>query len=59
MSDIMHTLTFWVGYKGHTLNCEDKYNLIELSDLIGFGYDLMDFSVEEWELYFVVNILFS
>ena len=23
-------------------NCADKYNLIELSDLIGFGYDLSD-----------------
>ena len=33
-------LAFWVGYKGQTLNSEVKYNLIELSDLVGFGYDL-------------------
>ena len=24
------------------MNCADKYNLIELCDLIGFGYDLND-----------------
>ena len=24
------------------MNCADKYNLIELSDLIGFGYELND-----------------
>ena len=29
-----------MGLKGQ--NCADKYNLIELSDLIGFGYDLSD-----------------
>ena len=38
--DIMHTpcLLGWV--KGQ--NCADKYNLIELIDLIGFGYELSD-----------------
>ena len=42
MFDIMHTpgLLGWV--KDQTLNCADKYNLIELSDLIGFGFDLSD-----------------
>ena len=35
----------------------DKHNLIELSDLIGCGYDLSD--IQEWDLYFVVNILSS
>ena len=35
-------MAFWVVYKGHTLNCADKYNLIKLSALIGFVYDLSD-----------------
>ena len=40
----MHTLIFWVGLgkKVRQRNCADKYNSIELSDLIGFGYDLSD-----------------
>ena len=29
---------FWVGHG----SCADNYNLIELSDLIGFGYDVSD-----------------
>ena len=43
MFDIMHTpgLLGWVKKVRHR-NCADKYNLIELSDLIGFGYDLSD-----------------
>ena len=40
MFDIMSPLAFWVGLKGQPLNCAD--NLIELSDLLGFGYDLSD-----------------
>ena len=35
-------LAFWGGLKARHGNCADKYNLIELSDLIGFGYDLND-----------------
>ena len=35
-------LAFWVGQKGQTLNCADKYNLIVLSDFIGFSADLSD-----------------
>ena len=33
-------LAFWG--KGQTLNCADKYNLIEFSDFIGFDFDLSD-----------------
>ena len=45
-----------------TLNCADKYNLIELSDLIKALVMIrvipkMDLSVGEREIYFVVNIL--
>ena len=42
MFDIMHTLGLLGWVKGQTLSCADKYNLIELSDLIGFGYHLID-----------------
>ena len=42
MFDIMHTIDLLGWVKGQTLNCADKYNLIVLSDLIGFGYDLSD-----------------
>ena len=45
MFDLMHTpnLMFWVYCKkDRHWNCADKYILIELSDLIGFGYDLSD-----------------
>ena len=31
-----------VGKRVTHCNCADKYNLIEHSDLIGFGYDLSD-----------------
>ena len=30
-------LTFLVGQAGQTLNCTDKYILIDLNDLIGLG----------------------
>ena len=36
------TLAFWVGLKGQTLNCADKYTLIEFRNLRGLGYDLSD-----------------
>ena len=42
MFDIMHTPGLWGGVKRLTLNCADKYYLMELRDLIGFGYDLSD-----------------
>ena len=42
MFDIMHTPGLWGGVKRLTLNCVDKYYLMELRDLIGFGYDLSD-----------------
>ena len=47
MFDNLHTpgLLGWV--KGQTLNCADKYNLIELNDLIGFSYDLSD-TLDGW-----------
>ena len=34
MFDIMHTPGFFGWIKGQTLNCADKYNLTELSDLM-------------------------
>ena len=65
MFDIMHTLGLfgWVWVNFWHWNCADKYDFIELSDLIDFCYDLSDtqdgLSVGEWDLYFVVNILSS
>ena len=43
MFELVHTadLLDWVKRVRHS-NCADKYDLIELSDLIGFGYDLSD-----------------
>ena len=38
MFDLMHT----PGILGRVKRFAIKYNLIELSDLIGFGYDLSD-----------------
>ena len=35
-------LAFWEGKKVRHWNSADKYILIELCDLIGFGYDLSD-----------------
>ena len=50
-----------LGKKVRHWNCEDKYILIALNELIGFGYDLIDSIIpkmvlEKWDLYFVVNI---
>ena len=43
MFELMHTpaLLGWVKRVRHR-NCADKYDLIEPSDLIGFGYNLND-----------------
>ena len=62
MFDILHTpdLLGWVKRSDIEIVL---ISLIELSDLIGFGYDLSDtqdgLSVGEWDQYFVVNILSS
>ena len=65
MFDLMHTfyLLGWVKRFRH-FNFADKYNLIELSDLLTFCYDRSDPQdglecVRERDLYFVVNILSS
>ena len=51
-------LTFWIVQKGQTLKFKDKYILIELSNLICFGYDLPDLCPLPY-LYFVVNTVSS
>ena len=42
MFDIMHTPGLLGLVKKSDIDCADKYSLNELSDLIGFGYDLSD-----------------
>ena len=38
----MHTPFILLGKTVRHCHCADKYDFIELSDLIGFGYDLSD-----------------
>ena len=53
MFDLMHTPDLLGLVKYQTLAfCADKYILIELSNLVDFGYDLSDLGVGEMILIF-------
>ena len=54
---LYYAIWYVASSHGRLRHCTDKYNLIELSDLIGFGYELSDFLLINVKMPTIVGIL--